>query len=371
MELRQGGAHPDPELGIEVRQRLVHQERLRLAHDRAPHRDALPLAAGELHRLAVEHLRQAEERGHLLDAPARLLLGRLPDLEPVAEVLADRHVRIEGVALEHHRDVAVARRELGDVGAADADRAGGHFLEPGDHAQQRRLPASGRADQHHELAVPDRQADVVDGQEAVPVHLRDAVDLDRGHQRVAVIRSEPPEAAGSGPLGPLVLTTLPDRAYTGQHAKSDRRAGDVRRAAHRGVERRLGRPRSPRHHRARGADDRRGCVRSRCGRARERGHRRGDRRRRRPARARWPAHLRRRRNLRQARPRRCRRVRVDVRRSARARHRPRRRRCHERRHGAGARRGRRRRRRVRDRRRRRSARSTPSSGSARAAGRRT
>ena len=61
-------------------------------------------------------------------------------------------------------------------------------------------------------------------------------------------------------------------------------------------------------------------------------------------------------HLRQARSRRCRRVRVDVRRSAGARHRPRRRRCHERRHGAGARRGRRRRRRVRDRRRCRSAR---------------
>src|SRR6478736_6327634 len=58
---------------------------------------------------------------------------------------------------------------------------------------------------------------------------------------------------------PLVLTTLPDHAYTGQHAKSDRRASEVRRAPHRGVECRLGRPRSPRHDRPRGADDLRGC----------------------------------------------------------------------------------------------------------------
>ena len=33
---------------------------------------------------------------------------------------------------------------------------------PADRAQQRRLAAAGRADQDHELAVPDRQADVVD-----------------------------------------------------------------------------------------------------------------------------------------------------------------------------------------------------------------
>ncbi len=71
--------------------------------------------------------------------------------------------------------------------------------------------------------------------------------------------------------------------------------------AHRGVERRLGRPRSPRHDRPRGADDRRGRDGSRRGRARRRRDRRGDRRGRRPARARRPAHLRRRRHVRAAR----------------------------------------------------------------------
>jgi len=39
----------------------------------------------------------------------------------------------------------------------------GHVLEPGDHPQQRRLAAAGGPDQHHELAVADRQADVVHG----------------------------------------------------------------------------------------------------------------------------------------------------------------------------------------------------------------
>ena len=37
--------------------------------------------------------------------------GGLANLEPVAEVLAHRHVRVERVVLEHHRDVAVVRRQ--------------------------------------------------------------------------------------------------------------------------------------------------------------------------------------------------------------------------------------------------------------------
>ena len=46
------GAHGDAQLGVEVRQRLVEEEHLRIAHDRAAHRDALALAAGELARIA-------------------------------------------------------------------------------------------------------------------------------------------------------------------------------------------------------------------------------------------------------------------------------------------------------------------------------
>ena len=81
--------------------------------------------------------------------------GRPAHLEPVAEVLADGHVRVERVALEDHRDVAVARRQVGDVAAADRDRPRGHLLEPGDHAQERRLAAARGPDEHHELAVCD------------------------------------------------------------------------------------------------------------------------------------------------------------------------------------------------------------------------
>ena len=57
------GAHLDAQLGVEIRQRLVEQEHLRFAHDGAAHRDALPLAAGELVRLAIKQVGDVEDAG--------------------------------------------------------------------------------------------------------------------------------------------------------------------------------------------------------------------------------------------------------------------------------------------------------------------
>ena len=48
------GAHLHAQLGVEIRQRLVEQEHLRVAHDGAAHGDALALAAGKLARKALE-----------------------------------------------------------------------------------------------------------------------------------------------------------------------------------------------------------------------------------------------------------------------------------------------------------------------------
>ena len=67
MQARELRPHSDPELRVEVRERLVHQERLRLAHDRATHRDALPLAARERSRPPVEQLLEPQQPRDPLD----------------------------------------------------------------------------------------------------------------------------------------------------------------------------------------------------------------------------------------------------------------------------------------------------------------
>ncbi len=151
--------HLHPQLGVEIGQRLVEQEHLRVAYDGAAHRNALALAAGELLGLAVDQVGDVEHPGSFRDPALDLGLGVV--LQPQAErhVLGHRHVRIERVVLEHHRDVAVLRRHVIDDVAADHDVAVGDVLEACDHPQGRRLAAAARPDQHHELMVGDVEID--------------------------------------------------------------------------------------------------------------------------------------------------------------------------------------------------------------------
>ncbi len=61
----------DAQLRVEVGERLVHQERVRLADDRARERDALPLPAGELARVALQQLLEREDPGRAADGARR------------------------------------------------------------------------------------------------------------------------------------------------------------------------------------------------------------------------------------------------------------------------------------------------------------
>jgi hypothetical protein len=111
----------DPQRRVEVRERLVHQERGRPAHERAAERDALPLAAGELARMLVEERGEAERRRDPLGRRARGAPTEAAVAQRKSEVPGDVEVRIQGVGLEHHRHVALLRRQVRDVGPADAD----------------------------------------------------------------------------------------------------------------------------------------------------------------------------------------------------------------------------------------------------------
>jgi hypothetical protein len=117
--------------------------------------------------------------GRLVDPTLDLRLGDLAQLQPEREVLANRHVRVERVALEDHRDVAILGRDIVDDAVADAERSAGDLLEPGDHPEAGRLAAARRPDQDHELAVADLEIEVLDGLE-IAVEL---VDVFERHSR--------------------------------------------------------------------------------------------------------------------------------------------------------------------------------------------
>ena len=67
MQLANLAAHLHPELCVQVRQRLVEQEHLRIAHDCPSHGDALPLSTGQLAWASIKKLPDTENRGGATD----------------------------------------------------------------------------------------------------------------------------------------------------------------------------------------------------------------------------------------------------------------------------------------------------------------
>jgi len=151
--------HLDPELGVEIGQRLVEQKNLGIAHDGAAHRDPLALAARQLLRLAVDQFDDVEHARGLLDPGLDLGFRIVFQAQPERHVFGHRHVRVKRVILEHHGNVAVLRRHVVDDVAADHDVAVGDILQPGNHSQRGRFSAARRSHQHDEFMVGDVQID--------------------------------------------------------------------------------------------------------------------------------------------------------------------------------------------------------------------
>jgi hypothetical protein len=149
-----------------------------------PHGHPLPLPAGQGLRLAVQELVvQIEQAGGLAHPPGPLLLGHALHLQREAHVLRDALARVQGVVLEHHRDVPVLGRHEGDVLLADLDAPAVQRLQPGQHAQRGGLPGSGRADQDHELAILDVQVEGLHrGRRVLGVHAARRHELHTCHR---------------------------------------------------------------------------------------------------------------------------------------------------------------------------------------------
>ena len=66
---------------------------------------------------------------------------------------------IQGVILEHHRDVTFFGLHLVDDGATDANLARADFFKTRDHPQQRALAAARWANQYGKFTVSDLNVD--------------------------------------------------------------------------------------------------------------------------------------------------------------------------------------------------------------------
>jgi hypothetical protein len=71
-------------------------------------------------------------------------------------------MRIKRIGLEDHGDAALDRRFIVDPLTGNDDVAVGGVVKPRDHAQKRGFSTAGGADEDHELAVLDLEADTLD-----------------------------------------------------------------------------------------------------------------------------------------------------------------------------------------------------------------
>ncbi len=144
---------------------------------RTSERDALLLAARQLVRLALGERGQLDHGQHLGDAGGDLVLGHafLPEAE--ADIRLDRHVREERIGLEHHVARAPVGRHAGQALPVQQHVALGRVLEAGHHAHHGGLAAARRPQQGEELALVDRQGNIVDRGEVAEA-LGDAAELD-------------------------------------------------------------------------------------------------------------------------------------------------------------------------------------------------
>ncbi len=160
MQLADLVAHAATQVGIKITQRLIEQQHFRFEDQRPGQRHALLLAAGDLIHIAIVKALQVHHRQRLFDAGFDLPTRYAEHLQAVADVLAQRHVREQGVRLEHHADITLLNGAVGHVLAVDKDLPAGGLFQPGDQTQYRGFTAAGRAEQRYHLPLRDRQVDV-------------------------------------------------------------------------------------------------------------------------------------------------------------------------------------------------------------------
>ena len=91
-------------------------------------------------------------------------------------------MRVQGVVLKHHGDVAIARGHIVHDSIAYSQRAARYLFQTGDHAHCRRLSASRRPNQDHEFAVRDFKVEFVDGLVTIGIDLGQFLKRDGTHQ---------------------------------------------------------------------------------------------------------------------------------------------------------------------------------------------
>ena len=170
------GLHLEADLEVEGGERLVQQEHLRPVHERPRERDPLQLPARELVRAPPLEALQADERERLGDpCPRRRRAGMPAIRRPKATFSKTSRC---GNSVERWKTMFTGRRCGGrprDVASLEQHPPLARAHEAGHDPQQGRLAAPRGPEQRDELALLDRQRDLVE-RELPPVAVRDVLE---------------------------------------------------------------------------------------------------------------------------------------------------------------------------------------------------
>ena len=169
MKLGDLSSHLNTELSIQVGQRLVHQEDLRVTDNSTAHSNTLSLTAGKSLRLSVKELVKVKDLSSFFDLLLDLFLRNLAKLKTECHVIKNCHMRIQSVVLEDHRDIAVLRLYIVHELAVDLELAACDILKTCDHTKCCGLSASGRTYENDEFLVSDFKVEILNCLKSVRV----------------------------------------------------------------------------------------------------------------------------------------------------------------------------------------------------------
>ena len=136
MNAKEFPVHAATGLGIQSRERLVHQQNLRLADEAATERHPAAHPAGKLMRIGLLEAAEPDKIEHRTGAPQSLRRRHGASLERERDVL-DRHPpRQQAIILEHVADATPVNRGIGPLPHHD-DPAGVGKDEARSHVEQR------------------------------------------------------------------------------------------------------------------------------------------------------------------------------------------------------------------------------------------
>src|SRR5690606_24853556 len=144
---------------------FVEQQDLRLDRHGACERNALPLTAGKLARIALFQARELHHVEQFENPPADLGLGRTQSTrahrQPEANIVGDGHMAKQRIMLEDEADMTLLYGAERGILIAEEDAAAGRLLETGDQPQQRGLARARRAEQRDQFTGADVERNIM------------------------------------------------------------------------------------------------------------------------------------------------------------------------------------------------------------------